>query len=261
MIARDSFSLKNFLYLIAALTVTLVATGVAMHQVSRNSEWVAHTLEVRSEIGELISTLQSAELGQRGYLITLEEDYLAPYEAARMSFAAEVETLGEKVADNPPQADRLRAVGELATHRFYELERSVTAARKGRVSDAVALVKQDAGKVAMDRIRGHIDSMIAEENRLLAERKARYDFWRVGIAVLIGLAGLLMIVSLYRLFHEVQPMFRELEHTKETLRRTVINLSETVDNLKKANQQLREEGKRQTDLADSLAAPSRRRPN
>src|SRR6266481_5527316 len=69
---------------LAALTLVAIAL-ISYRNASRlieNDVWVAHTHQVRAELADLLSQLKDAETGQRGYLITGEDSYLAPYQSA-----------------------------------------------------------------------------------------------------------------------------------------------------------------------------------
>src|SRR5260370_15659447 len=46
------------------------------------SEWRKHTYEVLRNLDETVARLVDAETGQRGYLLTREEAYLAPHRTA-----------------------------------------------------------------------------------------------------------------------------------------------------------------------------------
>ena len=61
--------------------VVVLDAGAHAH----STEEVLATRELRSAIVDLFSVVQDAETGQRGYLLTGENRYLAPYEAAAKS--------------------------------------------------------------------------------------------------------------------------------------------------------------------------------
>src|SRR5262245_27237683 len=69
---------------LSALTLIIIAVVSYRNAqaVIENDRWVAHTYQVRTELAELLSQLKDAETGQRGYLITGTERYLAPYQAS-----------------------------------------------------------------------------------------------------------------------------------------------------------------------------------
>src|ERR1700693_1155468 len=74
---------------LAALTVVVIAL-VSYRNASRlieNNAWVTHSHQVRTELADLLSELKDAETGQRGYLVTGDDSYLAPYQAALPSKA------------------------------------------------------------------------------------------------------------------------------------------------------------------------------
>src|SRR5690349_6054161 len=48
----------------------------------RSAAWVNHSLEVENRISNVLSLLQDAETGQRGYLLTGRLEFLEPYRIA-----------------------------------------------------------------------------------------------------------------------------------------------------------------------------------
>ena len=67
------------------LTIFVIVGAVAYRSVVRQTDTanaVTHTYAVENELTQLLSSLQDAETGQRGYLISGSDSYLAPYTAA-----------------------------------------------------------------------------------------------------------------------------------------------------------------------------------
>src|SRR5271156_5504520 len=83
----DNFFIR-YATAVAIGTVTLLmllAALVFWRQGEASTEakgWVRHTYEVRGHIRLLFGSLRDAETGQRGYLVTGNEEYLEPYEEA-----------------------------------------------------------------------------------------------------------------------------------------------------------------------------------
>ena len=71
---------------ISAVTLLIVLFAVVFYMQEKSSRlaksWVEHTYEVSFHIQSLFSKLQEASLGERGYLITKNEEYLEPYRDA-----------------------------------------------------------------------------------------------------------------------------------------------------------------------------------
>ncbi len=137
-----------------------------------DAEWVAHTHEVLATISRLLTALQDVETGQRGYIITGEQSYLAPYTAGLT--AAEVQRLHllELVNDNPRQAARAQALGPLIKERLAAIDQGIEARRSNDFAAAQQVVLSGHGKKAMDEIRAVVGAMQQAEETLLAQRAA-----------------------------------------------------------------------------------------
>ncbi len=135
---------------------------------------VAHTLEVRRLLQAALSSVKDAETGQRGFLLTGEERYLEPYTTARTALPAELSSLRALTSDSPAQKQRLDTLDGLVAEKVDELNRTVELQRAGNSAAALAIVRTDRGKSAMDRIRTLVGEMQAEENGLLAERQQQW---------------------------------------------------------------------------------------
>src|ERR1700683_4446200 len=87
-----------------ALWILAGVLAVAMaERVNRAADWVAHSLEVEARATELLNRVQDLKLGQRGYLLTRSDAFLAPYDEARAAIPQALANLRLLVADNPDQ--------------------------------------------------------------------------------------------------------------------------------------------------------------
>src|ERR1041384_355812 len=65
------------------LLVSSVASYLSISNLLESSKWVNHTNEVLIELENIRGALVDAETGQRGYLLTGDQVFLAPYIDAR----------------------------------------------------------------------------------------------------------------------------------------------------------------------------------
>src|SRR5688572_8924907 len=84
-----------------AMAVLLLASAVTIfyaghRAISANEQIVARQAAI-DDLQSLFSTIQDAETGQRGYLLTGEEIYLAPYESARRRVHGHMAKVRERV--------------------------------------------------------------------------------------------------------------------------------------------------------------------
>jgi len=177
----------------------VILTYYTNRQVEDAQEWQIHTHEVQKKIGHVLSLMQDLETGQRGYLLTGEEQYLEPFNVAIGKVAQEVRMLRSLTADNPEQQIRIGQLEPLITDKITELKETIDLHQKWEPEMAIALVKSGSGKFIMDKIRVVLDEMDIEENRLLElrnqESKKLQGFVFFGyIIVVLTLIGLAYVV-------------------------------------------------------------------
>lgn len=140
-------------------------------QLFKTSRLMAHTYQVLEHLERVLSELQDAETGQRGYIITGEERYLGPYNAAIKIIEKEIKDVSELIVDNPGQQRRIKEIIPLIDSKFAELKETIDLRRTQGVDAALKIVITDKGKKIMDDIRKVIDRMENEENALLIKRE------------------------------------------------------------------------------------------
>jgi signal transduction histidine kinase/CheY-like chemotaxis protein len=154
----------------AVLAAAVLGTLLVFQSQQHAQALVVHTLQVEDRLGNTLSHLQDAETGQRGYLVTRDETYLAPYFEGSRQVAADLNSLKAQVADNPRQVARVAELTGVARARVDRLANSVALMRSSHFDRANEMLQSGIGKKLMDRARAIIAEMKAEESRLLAER-------------------------------------------------------------------------------------------
>lgn len=154
-----------------ALALIVIVTVLSYYNEKRSVQsrnWVIHTYQVIEKLQEIISLIQSAETGQRGYLITGKRSYLQPYSFATGEIDPQLKQLRELVADNPVQQDSVEKLVEL---KFAELSRTISVRATTGADTAFELVHSDDGKRLMDQIRSLSGLIKDEEENLLIQRE------------------------------------------------------------------------------------------
>jgi methyl-accepting chemotaxis protein len=117
----------------------------------------------------MLSALQDAETGQRGYIITGEERYLEPYQTGTTLVNQTIQNLRRLTADNPNQQRRLDSVEPLTAGKIGELKETIDLRRGKGFDAALQVIRTDKGKKLMDDIRKVVAEMVHEE-KLLREQ-------------------------------------------------------------------------------------------
>ena len=158
-----------------------------------SAEVVAHTHAVLSVLDRLESLLKDAETRQRGFLITGEEKYLAPFESAPVDITGLLRELSALTPGNALLQSRIKPLEELIEQKTAELGTTIQLRREARVEAASAAVKLEAAQLIADKIRAHISEMRGSEIQLLDDRELTssqaYEaaLWAAFISTLIGL--------------------------------------------------------------------------
>ncbi|MES2743231.1 MAG: response regulator [Pseudomonadota bacterium] len=166
--------------------------------------WVEHSEKVIGNANEVGKLSVDMETGMRGFLLTGDESFLAPYHTGKARFAAEMEALLGTVSDNPVQLSRLRRVKAMQL-QWDVYARSVIDARR-RGDDYIGRVRSGQGKAEFDEIRRELASFLTTEQRLRQDRNtaAERDTLTVVTAFVLlslTLSGLLAFFGRRELLH------------------------------------------------------------
>jgi CHASE3 domain sensor protein len=115
---------------------------------------MAHTWEVIAATAAVLTAALDAETGQRGYVLTGDAAFLAPYDDALSSLPRRSDELAALVGDNPDQQGRVGRLRDALDRKSAELAEGVGLRRDGNAAAAAALVANSAGKRIMDEARG-----------------------------------------------------------------------------------------------------------
>ena len=153
--------------------------------------------EVISAIDSFLLTLQEADSGQKGYLITGNAAYLEPYRTGASKVQLQVDQLRKLTADNPGQQAGISVLEERIAARFGELQRIIDLHDEQGFAQARDAVLEGTGKREMEAIQAQVAEMKNVENDLLVgRRKQAQSSYRIGLAseVIAGLLGAALVL-------------------------------------------------------------------
>jgi signal transduction histidine kinase len=148
---------------------------MAEDNAAKQHAWIlrAHSALEISE--HLLRHLIDSETGQRGFLITHDENYLEPYKIGITEVKSDFDRLKKLTQGDTLQQARLDEIHDLILNKLAELDRTIQLSIQGKNEEALAIVKSDLGKKIMDSIRRLFTELKSEENRLLELQKAEYE--------------------------------------------------------------------------------------
>jgi signal transduction histidine kinase/CHASE3 domain sensor protein len=227
-----------------AILLLITAASIGLDLKSRSeAAWVDHTLGVLQKLSNLRLLLTRAESAARGYVLNNDANLHRAFDEASGQIAPAVADLVETTKDNPLQTQLLESSQPLVARRLAVLSELV---RLQAANDSAAVAKVlagTAGRTAMATINANIDKLSAEEERLLALRRADSQQTRL-VLLGIDLAGaLLILVFAAILIRDTRRSSRELKISlsatraaNETLEAAV---AERTEHLLAAHEELR----------------------
>jgi CheY-like chemotaxis protein/CHASE3 domain sensor protein len=142
-------------FVIAALATVLIAlvnfrtSQVRTHAVQAMDE----TTVTMRHLNLFVSSLKDAETGQRGYLLTGDDTYLQPYNLSLSAMERNMARLKELTDDSAVQRRLVLQIDDLRHEKLRELGETIELRRSKGQDAAVAVTRNDSGRVMMDRIR------------------------------------------------------------------------------------------------------------
>lgn len=232
------------------------------------SSWVDHTNEVLINIESTISQLRGAETGQRGYLLTGDEQFLEPYRNAESKVKVNLAKLKELSAENEYQKRAIDTLERLIRQRFDRMNDVLEKFRRDKTQ--ISYRDMVVGKKMMDEIRTMYTNMRGEEQRLLKGRIAEVNkYYRLSPIIIIVssfIAIVLAGVSFYFINSDiknreiVQQELKALNNRLENSNEELIKNRNEVNNqnyLLQANTQINDllRGERDLSILSSKVLP------
>lgn len=214
----------GFFALVGIVLATIWLGERAQHSFNE----VIEARETRTAAVELRAALQTAESSQRGYIITGNEIYLAPYDNAKAQARRRLDILQRALAGNGEGALLLSRLTPAVDEKLKELDDTIAMKSGSREQDALAMLKTNRGKAVMDEINLFLSGIISRtDERLTAsvsEQRANATWLRwvsiLGGILIVAVVGAVTMVSLQ--------YSREIAQTRDQVNLLNASLEERV---------------------------------
>lgn len=259
--------LLGFLLVIAAILANSVLTYVNLQRMHSNAQAVAHQHLVLEELRLLLTILIDAETGQRGYLITEDPKFLAPYESAVLALEDKLKSVKKLMSVDDGRRKSFQELYDVISERMRLIRGSLDLQQaEGREAVRVRILQGD-GKRAMDGVRALVTQMEVKERAdlLRRDRESQTSYWlALATGLVTAVLGLgLAVISYWLVSRDIekrQQLSEALQKSKERLEERV--QARTME-IEASNKALREEVTVRTtaEKAAMLAAQELQRSN
>ena len=207
--------------LVIQTTIVLLAVGfLALFGIVGTTIWLGErarvyfddVIEARDTRGsavELRDAVRTAESSQRGFVLTGNEIYLAPYDAAKAQALRHLDALKRKLAGFQETAPMLTRLDRVIAEKLAEMDQTIALKKDSRDADTLSLFRTNRGKALMDEANVFLYGIIlSADERLTAgvsEQRANAAMLRavsIGSAILIVLVVGIVIVMVVRYTRE-----------------------------------------------------------
>lgn len=160
----------------------------------------------RAAAVELRSALQTAESSQRGFLVSGNEIYLAPYDSAKVQAERQLDTLRQALAGDRTWEPLIRRLSVIVAEKIREMDETIALRANLRDAEAMALLRTNRGKALMDEANVFLSGIMrAAEERLsegIAEQRENAVMLRWvsivgGLVIVLVVAGVAITVIRY----------------------------------------------------------------
>jgi PAS domain S-box-containing protein len=155
--AKSAKQLRRSEWLLPVATLLLIVIEAFAFQFRHRSQVLSANVTANRSVVEhvtsLLTALDDAETGQRGFLLTGQEDYLEPYNSGAALAPGELAALRQSTRYHPAQRARVEAIGVLTAKKLASIGLTIKLFKSFGPEAALKLVKTGAGKQTMDQIR------------------------------------------------------------------------------------------------------------
>ena len=248
---------------VAAVALIVFINEVSYQNTVRSVNEMEKAQSTRSALNELLQAMLDAETGQRGYLLTGNQRYLAPYLETLKTVNQQLDELRIIFSPDPGQLGEFGVMSRHISRKLAEMDLSIKMRDAGKEEAWRFVLTTDVGKDQMEAIRQQAETLAASSIRNIERGQAQVrqtlQLSRIGIGIMaIGglLAFYLYLLQTRELLNvgnrEQESLKRERDQLDLQVRERTAKLAELATHLQNARED--ERGHLARELHDELGA-------
>ncbi|AFZ32289.1 diguanylate cyclase with PAS/PAC and GAF sensors [Gloeocapsa sp. PCC 7428] len=173
-IKQGSSFLKNVAAGFGLASLILIIISIVSYRnlngLIRTYNQATNSHEILEKLEAVVSQMKDVETGQRGYVITGQDNYLEPYNAATASVTQQLEELRYLIGSDPKYQQHLKKLESLIQQRIAVSQYVIDTRKKFDFETAKKFMLLGRGKRLMNEIRQTIHEFEQQENAILQQR-------------------------------------------------------------------------------------------
>ncbi len=198
---------QRYLLLFALTLLLLLGVGWAAlgtgEQLTTTLSDVTRLQEATKRLSLLLTRTVDLETGQRGYLLTGDDQYLRPYRLADAEISADFRAVDEALREYPEAREELAAIEDALAKKRGEIATSLAVYREQGAEAALTQMRSGFGNEMMEDVRNAIAKLTRDARSLIAERQIHLEraiaqrnvsiFSALGLAIVASVAGVVLL--------------------------------------------------------------------
>lgn len=219
------------------LLITSIASFLSVRNQINQREKVLHTQNTLLSTDRVLVDLLNAETGQRGYILTNNEAFLAPFYKGMESLPKSIEQIRNQLEVTSSQSTRIDSISSLVHARLSILGEIVDAKKAGKEID-LSLLEQ--GKVYMDSCRILIEDLIETESQLLEVRSRAMNVTSNYTSMFILIACFVSLIITFFFYKQIRNEFTAREKLQKELQDKDIQLAKRLGTVQRIARKIAE---------------------
>ncbi len=177
------------------LLVVVLFAYASGDRANASADDLKRTILVQRELANALTLLVDAETGERGFIVTGDDQFLDPYQRAIAGFPTRIQSIRTLTSDNPRQSQNLENLSRLANEALADMRDTIELRRARGADAAKAKTAAGRGKGIMDQTRAVLATMNDEENRRFLARDAEANLAQSRSVFLLALASAMSLLT------------------------------------------------------------------
>jgi len=184
--------------------------------------------DARTAVVELRHAVITAESAERGFVITGNEIYLAPYGTAKAGASRQLAAVEERFAAFDAAAPALAQLSDIVVRKLADMDEIIALKRAGRDADALAVIGTNRGKALTDQANVFFTGLILMADQALTEAASRHVVSARWLRWVSLAAGLVIVIVVGGAVLSILSYTRRLAAARDALSSLNAGLEERV---------------------------------
>jgi signal transduction histidine kinase len=218
-----------FLYALALLLFSAIATGWTIFRLYESQRWVQHTFEVQLALDSAEKDVAKAGRSRSFFVSSSDSQFLRDFDAARDGALSNLAHVKSLITDNQEQQQRCNHLEAVMRERLAASEESIQLAESGIKNEAMQskltskIVEEATQGAAITAEINNAEGILLTQRRALAQRR-----FLLTVIVLVA-AFLLAIFLIWEHYRRLAQELRHRTDEEQTSRRLSIQLLQAQD--------------------------------